>query len=404
MPKPLIRLAYLAIGRVRQNAISVLRNEPLEYSAFPAADLNVSDLNQTNQLDPRTPTPGGGIVHALAILTACATFPLIFMGGLVTSHQAGMSVPDWPNSYGYNMFLFPPRLWIGGILYEHTHRLMGTVVGMLSVSLVVATFVSKRAGRRERWLALAVLGTVIFQGVLGGLRVVLVKLDLAIVHACVAQAFFCLAALTAVVTSRWWNEPRKRLEHPTRGRGLVVLGLVTFSAIYLQLVVGATMRHFQAGLAIPDLPLAYGHLLPPLTQSQLDAINWTRVRDWNLEPVTLSQVWLHFGHRTGAIIVTALVLALASLVLGRYRMQPRLRRPAVLLIVLLLVQLTLGVLTVLLRKPADVASAHVAVGALVLVASFVLTVRAARLYGFTLGRSERLNDLRPSVSATLAPA
>ena len=117
----------------------------------------MSDLSTTNQLDSRTPTPGGGIVHALAVLTACATFPLIFMGGLVTSHQAGMSVPDWPNSYGYNMFLFPPRLWIGGILYEHTHRLMGTVVGMLSVLLVIATFVSERAGKRERWLAVAVL-------------------------------------------------------------------------------------------------------------------------------------------------------------------------------------------------------------------------------------------------------
>src|SRR2546428_13790801 len=70
------------------------------------------------------------LLHRVALLTACATFPLIFMGGLVTSHQAGMSVPDWPNSYGYNMFLFPPRLWIGGILYEHTHRLMGTGGGV----------------------------------------------------------------------------------------------------------------------------------------------------------------------------------------------------------------------------------------------------------------------------------
>src|SRR3954468_23775577 len=141
----------------------------------------------------------------MAFLTACATFPLIFMGGLVTSHGAGMSVPDWPNSYGYNMFLFPPRLWIGGILFEHTHRLMGTVVGLCSIALVIASFVSKWAGRRERWLTAAVLGAVIFQGILGGLRVVLVQLDLAIVHACVAQAFFCLAAYVAVVTSRWWQ-------------------------------------------------------------------------------------------------------------------------------------------------------------------------------------------------------
>src|SRR5947208_8762209 len=100
-------------------------------------------------------------LHRVALLTAIATFPLIFMGGLVTSKQAGMSVPDWPNSYGYNMFLFPPRLWIGGIRYEHTHRLMATVVGLLSILLLIASFYSEWAVRRERWLAAAVLGAVL---------------------------------------------------------------------------------------------------------------------------------------------------------------------------------------------------------------------------------------------------
>src|SRR3989440_6766363 len=115
-------------------------------------------------------------LHRVALLTACATFPLIFMGGLVTSHGAGISVPDWPNSYGYNMFLFPPRLWIGGILYEHTHRLMGTVVGMFAI--VLALWAWRVESRRwVRWLATSVLLAGIFQGVLGGLRVLLVKLD-----------------------------------------------------------------------------------------------------------------------------------------------------------------------------------------------------------------------------------
>ena len=308
------------------------------------------------------------------------------MGGLVTSHQAGMSVPDWPNSYGYNMFLFPPKFWIGGIFYEHTHRLMGTVVGFLSIALVAAAFLQPRVGWRQRWLALSVLSAVLFQGILGGLRVVLVKLDLAIVHACIAQAFFCLAAFTALATSRWWNDSRTGMSAPPNktpgsGRGLVSLGIITVTVIYLQLIVGATMRHFQAGLAIPDLPLAYGRWLPPVTPDQLDAVNSLRARQWNLDPVTLSQIWLHFGHRLGAILVSTLVLALAAVVLRRYRMQPKLSVPAALLIVLLLAQLTLGVLTVLLRKPADVASAHVAVGALVLVTSFILAARSVRLYG-----------------------
>jgi heme a synthase len=403
----------------------------------------------------KAPYEGGGVLHVLAILTACATFPLIFMGGLVTSHQAGMSVPDWPNSYGYNMFLFPPSDWIGGIFYEHTHRLMGTVVGFLSVvltlwawgpgasrrarrisgvvaiasavvslvSVVVLKLSSSIAGTSEgmlleqlavdfaglgvcaviawiarnpapyawlRWLATAVLGAVLFQGILGGLRVVLVKLDLAIVHACVAQAFFCLAAFAAVATSRWWNRPRDLQEDVGRGRRLVWLGIATVAVIYGQLIVGATMRHFQAGLAIPDLPLAYGKLLPPVSADQLDAVNWVRTREWNLDAVTLGQIWLHFGHRIGAVLVTLFVLTLATVVIRRYRAQPKLLAPAVLLIALLLAQLTLGVLTVLLRKPADVASAHVAVGALVLVTSFVLTARAARLYGIRRVRQDAL--------------
>src|SRR5688572_15362851 len=129
------------------------------------------------------------------------------MGGLVTSHGAGMSVPDWPNSYGYNMFTFPPSMWVGGIFYEHTHRLMGTVVGMLSIVLCVCAWrVEPR--RWVRWLATGVLGAVIVQGVLGGLRVVMVELDLAIVHACFAQAFFCLTGLMCVATSKWWLEAR----------------------------------------------------------------------------------------------------------------------------------------------------------------------------------------------------
>src|ERR1044071_843214 len=125
-------------------------------------------------------------LHVIALLTAAATFPLIFMGGLVTSHGAGMSVPDWPNSYGYNMFLFPPRFWAGNIFYEHTHRLYASFVGLLTVILAFWSLcVEKRFW--VRMLGLSCLSMVIIQGVLGGLRVVLLKLNLAIVHACVAQ-------------------------------------------------------------------------------------------------------------------------------------------------------------------------------------------------------------------------
>jgi cytochrome c oxidase assembly protein subunit 15 len=317
-------------------------------------------------------------MHFLAVLTACATFPLIFMGGLVTSHGAGMSVPDWPNSYGYNMFLFPPRFWVGGILYEHTHRLMGTVVGFLSIVLAVYAWkVEKRHWVRN--LALGVLGAVILQGVLGGLRVVLIKLHLAIIHACFAQAFFCLTALMAMATSRWWMESAPLDAGQWRSR-LAVLGLVATATIYTQLILGALMRHHDAGLAIPDFPASYGHVLPPTNSTELNAIN--ELRAWSSEPalnnrVTLAQIWLHFAHRAWAIVVAATVI---GFVVAATRHQSDLVcRPASVLAILLVVQFALGILTVLTRKPADLATAHVAMGALVLVSTFTIAVRVMRL-------------------------
>ncbi len=329
-------------------------------------------------------------LHRVALLTVACIFPLIFMGGLVTSHHAGMSVPDWPNSYGYNMFLFPPRLWIGGILYEHTHRLMATVVGIISILLTVVAWKSE-SRRWVRWLATAVLGAVIFQGVLGGLRVVLVQLDLAIVHACFAQAFFCLAVLTALVTSRWWfNAPdRSASREGKNGRVLIAVAITAVLVVYAQLIIGAVMRHFNAGLAIPDLPWAYGRWIPPTNESSLAAANHWRIWTLNLDPVTLAQIWLHFGHRIGAVLVSISLVSLILLIALRHRNRRDLLLPAGILGLLLVTQVTLGALTVYYRKPADLASLHVAVGALVLVTTFVIAVRAMRLYSLsfrTVGR------------------
>lgn len=386
-------------------------------------------------------------LHYLALLTACATFPLIFLGGLVTSHQAGMSVPDWPNSYGYNMFLFPISHWRGGILFEHTHRLMATLVGFFSILLVLKAwgFGYKHSTRRAlraaavvalaiaimtclvvpniapstdphsvrailvqsivgfaslgvilawasvmkspeprrwvRWLTVGVLGMVILQGILGGLRVVLVELDLAIVHACVAQAFFCLAAFASVVTSRWWFGASPNL-NCRRGRGLIIAAVAAAVFIYFQLIAGAVMRHYQAGLAIPDVPLAYGKLLPPANAEELLAVNQYRAYTLNEPMVTLGQIWIHFAHRIGALVVTiALIIVIfKALRLGRRELS----RLAILLILLITSQITLGVLTVIERKPADIASLHVAVGALTLMTTFVLAVRAMRLYSPSL--------------------
>jgi cytochrome c oxidase assembly protein subunit 15 len=333
-----------------------------------------------------TQTRYSPVFHVVALLTSAATLVLIGVGGLVTSHGAGMSVPDWPNSYGYNMFLFPPRLWIGGVFYEHSHRLMATAVGMLAITLVVLAFL-KESRRWVRHFTVAILAGVIIQGVLGGLRVILKEIDLAPIHACVAQAFFCTTAALAVITSRWWIDAPdlSHSSHGDAGRALLRATAVVIGLIYLQLIVGAWMRHFGAGLAIPDLPLAYGHLLPPMTDAQLKAANharaWMPVEAGQtpLGRVTLGQIWLHFGHRMGALLVTLAIVVLASMVLRKHR-RSGLVFPAISLLALLVTQLTLGVLTVLLRKPADISSLHVACGALMLGTTAVLWVRSARLY------------------------
>jgi len=316
-------------------------------------------------------------VHWLAIATAAATFPLLFMGGLVTSHGAGLSVPDWPNSYGYNMFLFPPSLWVGGVFYEHTHRLLGTLVGVLTIALIIAAAFA-RASMAVRAVSVILLVGVTFQGVLGGLRVVWMDLDLAIVHAFVGQAFFCLTALMVAMTSRWWTAGQA---DSTLSVGLPALASLCVALVLAQLAVAATMRHYRAGLAIPDFPLHYGQLLPPASDEQLQRANGLRAGKPDLLPtvVTFGQVWLHFAHRIGAIIVTVPIAWLIFRIVRRHAGQPLLLRPAVLLAVLLIAQWVLGILTVLWRKPADIASAHVAVGALVLLLTFIISVRAWRL-------------------------
>jgi cytochrome c oxidase assembly protein subunit 15 len=350
-------------------------------------------------------------------------------------------VPDWPNSYGYNMFLFPPNRWVGGIFYEHTHRLMGTVVGFLAVMLAMMAWGPARSewwrtiygwtalllggggvavatgvliatrslqgpinhlwvgmvslasvalvawlsrkwheSRAVRWLCVGVLIAVIVQGTLGGLRVDQVSLTLAIVHGAFAQLVFCLTGLACVMTSRWWSNQTPPAIWLKQGERLIKGGAVVVALVFGQLILGALMRHHGAGLAIPDLPLAYGQWLPPLDGRELERANKIRAWDLQMDPVSLGQVWLHYAHRAGAIVVTLAVGLLVAYVIRRHRKDKIVRGWTAALACLVVVQLTLGVLTVYMRKPADVATTHVACGALVLMTAFVLTTVAVRLY------------------------
>jgi cytochrome c oxidase assembly protein subunit 15 len=206
--------------------------------------------------------------------------------------------------------------------------------------------------------------------------VVLSARDLAIVHGCAAQVFFCFIAAFCVMTSRFWSEPPAA---PIgAARAVRSLSLITVGIIFCQLIIGAIMRHSDAGLAIPDFPLSYGHLLPPTALDS--AFRATAIHDYGtnlgLNHVTLFQIWIHFAHRVGAVLVTGAVITLAATICLRLGKHPSFVRPALLVLALLAIQVTLGILTVLLRKPADIASAHVAVGALLLVMNWVIAVRA----------------------------
>src|SRR5215831_2845319 len=143
-------------------------------------------------------------LHRYALLAAMATFPLLFVGGLVTSTGSALAVPDWPTTFGQNMFLYPWSRMVGGIFYEHSHRLLGALVGFLTMTLTLWLWFNDRRPLL-RWLGGIALAAVMIQGALGGLRVVLLQQTLAIVHACLAQAFFALLVSIALLTSPAWK-------------------------------------------------------------------------------------------------------------------------------------------------------------------------------------------------------
>src|SRR6201984_2469918 len=201
-------------------------------------------------------------LHWYAVFVAAGVLVLICSGGLVTSHGAGMAVPDWPNSFGYNMFLFPLSHWVGGVFFEHTHRLIASCVGLLTVALCLLTLVIEQ-GAWGKWRAGTAVLAVIVQGVLGGLRVTEHNALLGLFHGCLAQGFFCLVATIALVTSRFW----RRIESVGNQREVRRLRFWTVTAtvmLFVQLALGASMRHSHTGLSIPDFPTAYGKVFPPL--------------------------------------------------------------------------------------------------------------------------------------------
>ena len=308
-----------------------------------------------------------------AKLVVFATFCLILLGGMVTSLGAGLAVPDWPTTYGYNMFAFPLSRWVGPVFWEHCHRLVASLIGFLTIALAVWTW---RAERR-RWvsaLALGALALVIVQGILGGLRVTHLSIALAMVHGCVAQAFLCVLTLLALALAPSWETPLSHGVPEGWVRSWKPWAWLLAGAVYLQLILGAVMRHLGAGLAIPTFPLSgQGTLIPRVHNPMVD---------------------IHFAHRVWALVVTGLALVVVAKVIvsvrAGNRVETRLLRPALWLTGLLSMQIVLGASVIWLMRSPLPTSLHVLNGAAVLMISFILAVRGSR-FAFLANQSAGLS-------------
>ena len=382
-----------------------------------------------------TQPQSGRWLFRYAVLTAVCTLALVCLGGLVTSKGVGMAVPDWPTSYGYNMFALPINTWFtDGIFHEHTHRLLATWVGILVVGLtrwlgghasrrpllviglveLVAGFLLLRIGPDWKgagyflsgiggvvvlagliWVrnapaagAMPALGWLAFalvqvQGLLGGLRVVLDREIVAdttlgtvfgLAHACLGQGFFVLLCAIALLLSLLWQR-MGRAAKGIRSETLVWLLPVTTGIIFIQLVLGGLMRHQHAGLAIHDFPLAYGSLWPATDPATVAHYNQLRTEDVQ---VTAFQIFLQMFHRLGAVLIVILVTA-SFISVRQDAVGTVLTAGATLWLGLIIAQFFLGAATIWTDKAADIATAHVAIGALSLATGTLLTLATRRI-------------------------
>ena len=273
-------------------------------------------------------------------LVALSTLFLIFAGAMVTSTDSGLAVPDWPNTYGRFMFAFPVSKWVGGIFYEHGHRMIASAVGFLTVlqALWLHFREPKRFVRRLGWLS---LGAVIAQGILGGVTVLLLlPKAVSISHAALAEIFFCLNVSIAFFTSRWYTE----LRTVEKGDAPVGMAWGLTALVYAQILAGAVMRHLGAGLAIPDFPLSFGRVVP--------------------------------GYFTREIAAAVIAMAIRLL---RYENNHPLRALGQLLLAVVAAQVLLGGYVIWSGKQPHITSLHVMTGASTLALSLILTLASRTL-------------------------
>ncbi|RTZ63143.1 MAG: cytochrome oxidase biogenesis protein CtaA [Verrucomicrobia bacterium] len=339
-------------------------------------------------------------LHRFAIVTALATLVLIGFGGLVTSKGVGMAVPDWPNTFGYNMFLVPFDEWLGkfGVFEEHSHRLVASFVGLLTIVLAAWIWV-KDSRKWVRLLGIGALVLVVTQGVLGGLRVTEINQNLGLIHGAVAQLFLILVCAIALATSSWWH--RVAVGESDRAGYAALKGalVAVICLVFIQLLLGATMRHQHAGLAIWDFPLAHGQVWPATDEASIAQYNENR---YELQKSLLAQnqlydaqgnpqaflasghdilswhVWLQMLHRLGAVATLALVMALVVKARRRLGQAHGFTKAGYTLLAMIVAQAGMGIWTILSNKAADVATGHVVLGAACLALSSLLLLAAKR--------------------------
>tara|TARA_Y100000590_G_scaffold307490_1_gene347168 strand:+ start:1987 stop:2985 length:999 start_codon:yes stop_codon:yes gene_type:complete len=312
------------------------------------------------------------LLRRLSKLTVFSTLFLIFAGALVKSHEVGLSVPDWPTTYGEQMFSFPVSKMVGGIFYEHGHRLTATLVGFFMLIQAFWLGISDE----QLWLkklGYIALTAVILQGLLGGITVLLfLPPVVSILHGILAQTFFILTIIIAYALSK---ERTNRPEIEVFTKPIHKSALIMGGMVYIQLILGALMRHTASGLAIPDFPTMGGLWLPNFSDTMVYNIN-ALLFDLDQDMVSKSQVIIHFSHRIGAVLVTAAILYFF------YRFRSVNKNKGVqqalwLLTGIVLIQFTLGAITVLTVRAPYIASFHVVTGAALLGVCTLLIMRSA---------------------------
>lgn len=301
-------------------------------------------------------------LHLYSILVVITTAVLIGVGGHVNSTGSGLAVPDWPLTYDQNPITYPLHKWQGGILWEHGHRLLAMVEGLLIFIEMLWIFRVERADSR-RWLrvfSLIAFVAVCLQGALGGITVLLgLSTIVSTLHAILAHSLMASAVAMALATSRSWITMEKRSVQVSHT--LQKTMLVTVAAAFIQVLLGALVRHTYSGLAIQDFPLAFGQVFPPLPTVGIA---------------------LHYFHRVGAVIVTILIFTQSIRILRHSRELPMLKFPALLLMGLVVVQVTLGAFVIWTQEHIVINTLHVFCGTGVLATAFATYFLSNRFYSF----------------------